>query len=117
MSASGSPEVAVGSGQAGLSMSWQLARRGIDHVVLEAHTAGREWTDRRWDSFCLVTPKLAMPVARIPVPGHGSERVHGARRDRRPPARLPALVAGAAVVDRPDPDRREAGRRLARAHS
>ena len=59
MSTKGSTEVEVaviGAGQAGLSVSWQLARRGIDHVVLEAHRAGHEWTDRRWDTFCLVTP-------------------------------------------------------------
>src|ERR1700761_8275445 len=50
------PVVVIGGGQAGLSMSYHLQRRGIGHVVLEAQTAGHEWTDRRWDSFCLVTP-------------------------------------------------------------
>ena len=55
--------VVVGAGQAGLSMSWWLTRRGLDHVVLEAETAGHEWHDRRWDSFCLVTPnwQCALP--------------------------------------------------------
>jgi putative flavoprotein involved in K+ transport len=57
------PVVVVGGGQAGLSMSWWLTRRGIEHVVLEAHTAGHEWADRRWDNFCLVTPnwQCALP--------------------------------------------------------
>jgi putative flavoprotein involved in K+ transport len=50
------PVVVVGGGQAGLSASYCLRQRGIDHVVLEAHRIGHEWRTRRWDSFCLVTP-------------------------------------------------------------
>jgi putative flavoprotein involved in K+ transport len=46
----------VGGGQAGLSMSWYLRQRGIDHVVIERDKVGHEWRERRWDSFCLVTP-------------------------------------------------------------
>jgi putative flavoprotein involved in K+ transport len=46
----------VGAGQAGLSMSWQLTRQGIDHVVLERDTVAHDWADRRWDNFTLVTP-------------------------------------------------------------
>jgi putative flavoprotein involved in K+ transport len=46
----------IGGGQAGLSMSWHLRQRAIDHVVLERDRVGHEWRDRRWDSFCLVTP-------------------------------------------------------------
>ena len=55
--------VVIGGGQAGLSMSWWLCSRGIDHVVLEAQRAGHEWHDRRWDTFCLVTPnwQCALP--------------------------------------------------------
>ncbi|GAA4540676.1 MSMEG_0569 family flavin-dependent oxidoreductase [Pseudonocardia xishanensis] len=55
--------VVVGGGQAGLSVSRVLADRGIDHLVLESKTAGHEWADRRWDSFCLVTPnwQCALP--------------------------------------------------------
>lgn len=48
--------VVVGGGQAGLATSWHLTRQGLDHVVLEADRVGSEWRDRRWDSFCLVTP-------------------------------------------------------------
>ena len=50
------PVVVVGAGQAGLSMSYWLQRRGVDHLVLEREAAGHEWRNRRWDSFCLVTP-------------------------------------------------------------
>ncbi|WP_308121045.1 MSMEG_0569 family flavin-dependent oxidoreductase [Paractinoplanes bogorensis] len=46
----------VGGGQAGLSMSWHLRQRGLEHVVFERDRVGHEWRDRRWDSFCLVTP-------------------------------------------------------------
>jgi putative flavoprotein involved in K+ transport len=55
----------VGGGQAGLSMSYFLQRRGIDHVVLERHRALHTWSTRRWDSFCLVTPNW-----QCQLPGH-----------------------------------------------
>ncbi|MBC2638164.1 MULTISPECIES: MSMEG_0569 family flavin-dependent oxidoreductase [unclassified Rhodococcus (in: high G+C Gram-positive bacteria)] len=48
--------VVIGGGQAGLSISWHLVRRGIDHVVLERDTIAHEWRDSRWDNFTLVTP-------------------------------------------------------------
>lgn len=48
--------VIVGGGQAGLSVAWQLQKRGIDYVVLERHEAFHSWKKNRWDSFCLVTP-------------------------------------------------------------
>jgi putative flavoprotein involved in K+ transport len=50
------PVAVVGGGQAGLAMSWCLRRRGVAHVVLERDTVAHEWSDARWDSFCLVTP-------------------------------------------------------------
>nr|WP_308129128.1 MSMEG_0569 family flavin-dependent oxidoreductase [Actinoplanes polyasparticus] len=46
----------IGGGQAGLAMSWHLRQSGADHVVFERDRIGHEWRDRRWDSFCLVTP-------------------------------------------------------------
>jgi putative flavoprotein involved in K+ transport len=48
--------IVVGGGQAGLSMSHCLKKRGTDHVVFEEHRIGHEWRTKRWDSFCLVTP-------------------------------------------------------------
>ena len=48
--------VVIGGGQAGLSISHELVGRQIDHLVLERHSVGYEWRERRWDSFCLVTP-------------------------------------------------------------
>jgi putative flavoprotein involved in K+ transport len=55
----------VGGGQAGLSMSWHLRTAGIDHVVFERDRVGHEWRERRWDSFCLVTPNW-----QCRLPGH-----------------------------------------------
>jgi putative flavoprotein involved in K+ transport len=48
--------VVIGGGQAGLSMSYCLVHRGVDHLVLEREQVGHEWANRRWDTFCLVTP-------------------------------------------------------------
>ena len=48
----------VGAGQAGLSLSWHLVQRGIDHVLLERDEIGHEWRDGRWDAFTLVTPNF-----------------------------------------------------------
>jgi putative flavoprotein involved in K+ transport len=45
----------VGAGQAGLATSRELAKAGVDHVVLERGRIGETWRNR-WDSFCLVTP-------------------------------------------------------------
>lgn len=48
--------VVIGGGQAGLSISWCLVQRGIDHVVLERDSIAHQWREGRWDSFTLVTP-------------------------------------------------------------
>ncbi|WP_072804860.1 MSMEG_0569 family flavin-dependent oxidoreductase [Rhodococcoides yunnanense] len=55
--------IVIGGGQAGLSISWHLTQRGIEHVVLEADTVAHEWKDSRWDNFTLVTPnwQCALP--------------------------------------------------------
>ncbi|HEX4791411.1 MAG TPA: MSMEG_0569 family flavin-dependent oxidoreductase [Actinospica sp.] len=59
------PVAVVGGGQAGLSMSYCLRQRGVEHVVVEANEVGHEWRSRRWDSFCLVTPNW-----QCKLPGH-----------------------------------------------
>ena len=64
----------VGGGQAGLAMSHRLAAREIDHVVLEKHKIGHDWRDRRWDSFCLVTPNWQCMLPGFPYSG---EHPHG----------------------------------------
>src|SRR5579875_2271691 len=59
----------VGGGQAGLSMSYCLSELGIDHVVLERDRPGRDWRERRWDSFCLVTPNWQCQLPGFPYQG------------------------------------------------
>jgi putative flavoprotein involved in K+ transport len=59
----------IGGGQAGLSISWYLARSGIDHVVLEKERAGQAWRAERWDSFCLVTPNWQCQLPGFPYRG------------------------------------------------
>jgi putative flavoprotein involved in K+ transport len=62
-------EVAVvGAGQAGLSTSYWLAERDIDHVLLERDRSGNSWRDR-WDSFCLVTPNWTLDLPGFPYDG------------------------------------------------
>lgn len=59
------PVVIVGGGQAGLSMSYCLKEKGIDHLVIEKNRIGHAWRNERWDSFCLVTPNW-----QCALPGH-----------------------------------------------
>jgi putative flavoprotein involved in K+ transport len=63
------PVAVVGGGQAGLATSWQLTARGLDHVVLEADRVASEWRNRRWDSFCLVTPNWQCRLPGFPYSG------------------------------------------------
>lgn len=48
--------IIVGAGHSGLAMSYCLARRGIDHVVLERGEVANAWRHERWDSLRLLTP-------------------------------------------------------------
>jgi len=48
--------IVVGAGTAGLATSWHLARRGVDHVVIERGRVAETWRSQRWDSFALNTP-------------------------------------------------------------
>jgi cation diffusion facilitator CzcD-associated flavoprotein CzcO len=59
--------IVVGGGQAGLASSLHLARRGVDHVVLEAGRIGESWRSRRWDSFTLVTPNWMTALPDLPA--------------------------------------------------
>jgi putative flavoprotein involved in K+ transport len=59
------PVAIVGGGQAGLSISHYLKERSIAHLVFEKRTAMHAWKEKRWDSFCLVTPNW-----QCDLPGH-----------------------------------------------
>ncbi|MEU6641817.1 MSMEG_0569 family flavin-dependent oxidoreductase [Saccharomonospora sp. NPDC046836] len=63
------PVVVVGGGQAGLSMSYCLRQSGVDHLVLERDSPGAEWRNRRWDTFCLVTPNWQCRLPGFPYQG------------------------------------------------
>lgn len=71
--------VVIGAGQAGLSTSYHLARRGVDHVVLDADASpGGAW-QHRWDSLSMddVHGIAALPGAERPDPP-GGERANEA---------------------------------------
>ena len=60
--------VVVGAGQAGLAMSRELSRCGLEHLVLERGRVGETWRGR-WESFCLVTPNWTMELPDQPYDG------------------------------------------------
>ncbi|MGI0490821.1 MSMEG_0569 family flavin-dependent oxidoreductase [Alkalinema pantanalense CENA528] len=62
--------VIVGGGQAGLAMSYCLKERGIDHLIFEKNQIGYAWREKRWDSFCLVTPNWQCQLPGFPYPGN-----------------------------------------------
>lgn len=59
----------VGGGQAGRSMAYCLKEKGIDHIIFEKASIGYEWRERRWDSFCLVTPNWQCQLPGFPYAG------------------------------------------------
>ncbi|MFC9429699.1 MSMEG_0569 family flavin-dependent oxidoreductase [Streptomyces sp. NPDC056987] len=63
------PVAVIGGGQAGLSVSYCLREREIDHIVIESHRVGNEWRARRWDTFCLVTPNWQCKLPDYPYQG------------------------------------------------
>jgi putative flavoprotein involved in K+ transport len=62
--------IIIGGGQAGLSVGYHLARRGLPFVILEANQRiGDSWR-KRWDSLRLFTPARydGIPGMRFPAP-------------------------------------------------
>ncbi|MGC1308551.1 MAG: MSMEG_0569 family flavin-dependent oxidoreductase [Phormidesmis sp.] len=68
------PVVIVGGGQAGLSVSYCLKQRGIEHIIFEKNAIAHAWQSKRWDSFCLVTPNWQCTLPGYPYAG---EDPHG----------------------------------------
>src|SRR5438046_8807851 len=64
--------VVIGAGSAGLSVSRELRRLGVEHVVFERHRLGQAWRDR-WDSFTLVTPNWTLDLPGSPYAGRDPE--------------------------------------------
>jgi len=60
--------VVIGGGQAGLSVGYFLAQRGLSFVILDAHRrVGDSWRER-WDSLRLFTPARYDGLAGMPFP-------------------------------------------------
>lgn len=61
----------VGAGQAGLSVGYFLAKRGLPFVILDANARiGDAWRNR-WDSLRLFTPARYSGLAGMPFPARG----------------------------------------------
>jgi putative flavoprotein involved in K+ transport len=68
--------VVIGAGQGGLAMSWWLAARSIDHVVLERGEIANTWRTERWPSLTLLTPNWQ---SRLPGFGYEGDDPDGFR--------------------------------------
>jgi putative flavoprotein involved in K+ transport len=99
--------VVVGAGQAGLCMSWHLARAGRPHILLEARASlGGGWQDR-WDGFRLVTPNWSTSLPGFEYDGPNpagfmpraeiAARIAGYARQIEAPVRLETRVSRLAV--------------------
>jgi putative flavoprotein involved in K+ transport len=62
--------VIVGGGQAGLSLSYYLQQRSIDHLVIEKQSPMHAWRNQRWDAFSLVTPNWQCALPGWPYAGN-----------------------------------------------
>ena len=68
--------VVIGAGQSGLAMSWCLAARSVDHVVLERAEVANTWRTERWLSLTLLTPNWQ---SRLPGFGYEGDDPDGFR--------------------------------------
>jgi len=57
--------VIIGGGHAGLTMSYFLSQRGLEHLVLERGRVAERWISERWDSFYFQFPNWT-----IELPGY-----------------------------------------------
>ena len=69
--------IVVGAGQAGLSTSFHLRRRGVDHLVLDGDDApGGAW-QHRWDALTMADVHRVADLPEAPVPpAAGPERAN-----------------------------------------
>lgn len=61
--------IIVGGGQAGLSMSYCLKQRNVGHIIFEKHQIAHSWQEKRWNTFCLVTPNWQCRLPGYPYQG------------------------------------------------
>jgi len=58
----------VGGGQAGLTMSHMLKRRGRPHLVIERHRVAERWRTERWDGLRFQFPNWSVSLPDFPFP-------------------------------------------------
>ena len=58
----------IGGGQAGLTMSHQLKRRGLSHLVLERRRIAERWRSERWDGLKFQFPNWSVRLPDFPFP-------------------------------------------------
>ncbi|MEO0837028.1 MAG: MSMEG_0569 family flavin-dependent oxidoreductase, partial [Cyanobacteria bacterium J06642_3] len=54
---------------AGLAISYCLKQKGVDHIIFEKNQIGYSWQEKRWDTFCLVTPNWQCTLPGYSYPG------------------------------------------------
>src|SRR5450432_1314553 len=65
--------IVIGGGQAGLSVGYYLAKRGLRFVILDANRrVGDSWR-QRWDSLKLFTPARFDALVGMPFPAPADE--------------------------------------------
>lgn len=69
--------IVVGGGQAGLAISYCLKQKGIDHIIFEKNHIGYSWQQKRWDTFCLVTPNWQCTLPGYHYPGEDPDGFMG----------------------------------------
>jgi putative flavoprotein involved in K+ transport len=57
----------IGGGQAGLTMSHMLKRRGVEHLVLERHRIAERWRSERWDGLRFQFPNWSINLPDFPL--------------------------------------------------
>lgn len=66
--------VVIGAGQAGLSVSYHLRKRNLDHIVLDANpTAGGAW-QHRWDDLTMNDVHRIADLPDSPVPSSANDQ-------------------------------------------
>ena len=58
----------VGGGQAGLTMSHMLTRRGCPHLVTERGRIGERWRSERWDGLRFQFPNWSVKLPDFAFP-------------------------------------------------
>jgi putative flavoprotein involved in K+ transport len=59
----------IGGGQAGLSMSEQMSKRGLPHLIVERHRIAERWRSERWDGLHANGPAWHDRFALMPIAG------------------------------------------------